>query len=488
MYIIKQIKNNFINLVFLGFEKWGFANDNEEQVGPTIDSTKIWDKWPRVKNPDLMTESLGMSHSVKHSTKMLKELVKWQNEEKEKTKEKVKTLSNDVLKDINNHDFLKLSPEKRLIHITKNWIDSNEISSWKINTLEFTFTFDWKFNKELYLKTTAGQVLPQEVWVVKIWSETYSRAGLNWEFFTQWNKRLIIKEWTKIDIEKVRTSEEIKDIQIVDNENIYQFSKSPDYKPWFDDIISESVKRWIDPKFALLAFSEKVKDLSIMDLSRIVIIEEMFTEYDRKKGKISSVFKNKEEAIQISILKEFTNDWKENAKKYGIKEEVIKSTSNIVWSIDFKKISWWDLSKVDFRSLKNKYPREASIKNNNPAWLTWNNTFANTLRNNGINFYKWTSRPSREWWSYFWFENMEEWMNAYNLLWEIKLKKSWNKTFWDFAKKWAVDYSSYKRQFWNIWNQKLSSLSNENINIIKSKQMRIESPWMHKELSKLWVV
>jgi hypothetical protein len=29
--------------------------------------------------------------------------------------------------------------------------------------LEFTFTFDGQYNQELYLETTAGQVLPNEV-------------------------------------------------------------------------------------------------------------------------------------------------------------------------------------------------------------------------------------------------------------------------------------------------------------------------------------
>lgn len=146
-----------------------------------------------------------------------------------------------------------------------------------------------------------------------------------------------------------------------------------------------------------------------------------------------------------------------------------------------------DLSNIDFRFLRNKYPNEASIKNNNPAWLTWNSTFANSLTSHGIDFYKWTSRPSSEWWNYFWFRNMEEWMNAFNLLWEIKLKKLSNKTFWDFAKNWAVDTNSYRKQFWDIWNKKISTLDNWHIEILKSKQMKIESPWMYKELSKLRV-
>lgn len=149
---------------------------------------------------------------------------------------------------------------------------------------------------------------------------------------------------------------------------------------------------------------------------------------------------------------------------------------------DFSK-----LSKIDLRPLKYKYRHEAAIKNNNPAWLTYSSTFANTLKKYGISFYKWTKRPRNEWLHYFWFPNMWEWMKAYTLLWEIKLKKYANKTFWDFAKNWAANHKSYKEKFKGIWNKKLSSLTKNEIKQIQAAQMSLESPWMYKELKNRWI-
>jgi len=169
---------------------------------------------------------------------------------------------------------------------------------------------------------------------------TYERKNLSGEFFTTGNKRLIIKQDTKIDIQKIRTPDEIKKLEESNNTKISEFKSSDKYKKDFDDIILEAVKRGIDPEFAVLAFSEKVKDLAIMDITRPVIIEEMFTEFDRKRGQVSSAFKNKKQAVEISLLKEFTTDWRNKAKEFGIKEEVIKEVSNLSNSvIDFKKLS-----------------------------------------------------------------------------------------------------------------------------------------------------
>ena len=42
-------------------------------------------------------------------------------------------------------------------------------------------------------------------------------------------------------------------------------------------------------------------------------------------------------------------------------------------------LKYSSLSKLDFRELAYKYPNEASLKNNNPAGLTWNTRFAKTL-------------------------------------------------------------------------------------------------------------
>ena len=152
-------------------------------------------------------------------------------------------------------------------------------------------------------------------------------------------------------------------------------------------------------------------------------------------------------------------------------------------SVRLNSATW--LSNVDLRPLASKYPNEASIKNNNPAWVTWNPAFAETLRSQWVKFHEWTARPSKEWWKYFWFDNLWEWMKAYDILWERKLKKFWNRPFKDLASNWAVDTRSYQKMFWDIWERPVSSLSDQEIRRIQAKQKKIESPWMYTELRRL---
>lgn len=413
--------------------------------------------------------------------------------------QKVLAETREKLKTISSREFLKIPEWERLKHITKTSIDSEKLSTWEVKEMEFSFSFDGKFNKELYLKTTAWQVLPKEVREVKVWNETYFRAWLKWEFFSSQNNRLTIHENTKLEVSKIGDTKEIE------KQNNEVFSKykveNKDNKELiennFDDLLKQAIDKGIDPKFAMFLFWDSVKDMPILSIDRQVKLEELLTTYHRIKNNFPNwnwnILEDTEERnnFVLALLKETNENWKEKAKQYWIKEEQIEkyaSRKTWIFVLDFDKIIGSNLSWLDFRSLASRYPNEASIKNNNPAWLTWNPTFANTLDNYGISYTKWTYRPSAEWWNYFSFPNMEEWLNAYNLLWDIKLNKMWDKTFGQFAQNWAVDYTPYKNTFWDVWNTKLSDLDPKVIDTIKSAQMRIESPGMYKELSIIWVV
>jgi hypothetical protein len=241
----------------------------------------------------------------------------WETKENELSQEKLQTITNE--------EFLKISPENRLQYITKNHIDAESIANWTVKDLEFTFTFDWKFNKELYMLTTAGQVLPEEVREVKLDWVTYNRKGLKWEFFTDWWRRLTIHEWTKIDNIKVWTEEEIKKLELEVEKKVNNFIENNPWMEKFQDIISEAYKRNIDPDFAILAFWDKVKDLSLLWLDRRALLEDMFTEYDRIKGNIPSVMNNSWDWLKVLILRQFWwEKWKEKASNLGISSDIIK--------------------------------------------------------------------------------------------------------------------------------------------------------------------
>ncbi len=255
-------------------------------------------------------------------------------------------LSNEKLSSMNNRDFLAISMERRLEKISKNNTKSEQISKWIINELEFSFTFNGKFNRELYLETTAGQVLPKEVSKIEREWIIYKRDNLSWEFFNSWNRRLIIREGTKISIKTLRTEKEIKEIKNNNNQKVNDFLDNNSDKQKYSDLISSSVQRWIDPKFAILVFGDKI---SKTDSNKVtIVLEEVFTEFDRRKWRsntnivLSNDWKYPDEFV-LSLLKSFLGDnWRQKWISYWIKEsrinEIEKQNSRAFSSIDVNNI------------------------------------------------------------------------------------------------------------------------------------------------------
>ncbi len=231
----------------------------------------------------------------------------------------------------------------------------------------------------------AGQVLPETVSTVMIWKTKYEREWLRGEFFRvlgNWaktNSRLIIREWTDISLLKLRTAKEIEwienrnsDIQkaylgdlseenlsklLNKDEKISKFKLSGLEKEQFKnfpDIVSEAISRWIDPKFAVLAFSEKIEDISVVDKSRSVLIEEMFTEFSRKKAMVSwTIVKNSmdwkytvwkyTDELAIRTLKEFGwEKWIEKAVSYWISRDRVEIVEKQIQS-RFESTDLWNL-------------------------------------------------------------------------------------------------------------------------------------------------
>lgn len=134
------------------------------------------------------------------------------------------------------------------------------------------------------------------------------------------------------------------------------------------------------------------------------------------------------------------------------------------------------LDAMDFRSLAYKYPNEASLKNNNPAGITWNDTFATTLERNGIKYEKGTARPKNEWGNYFSFPNVAEGMKAYDLLWSMPSYQ--NLTVQQALNRWgtgAINANIDK-------TKKISDLSEGEIQQLQMAQLKKESPGFYKEL------
>lgn len=245
----------------------------------------------------------------------------WKVEKMDKTTEELKTIT--------NREFLAISPEKRLQYITKNNIDSDRISSWEVKNLDFTFTFDWKYNKELYLKTTAGQVLPQEVKEVNFSWETYTRTWLKWEFFNSSNRRLTIHEWTKIEIWDLRTAENIKTMNAENEKKMKEYIDNPEFK-WNQDILSQAISRNIDPKFIIKLFSQDKLDSPIISINRQTMIEDVLTEFDRVRPSIAmwnwkklENWKYPDEFILKITRRVNPQNYEQIAKEFWVKTEAI---------------------------------------------------------------------------------------------------------------------------------------------------------------------
>ncbi|MCD5380561.1 hypothetical protein LR004_01415, partial [Candidatus Gracilibacteria bacterium] len=117
---------------------------------------------------------------------------------------------------ISNKEFLSSVGEgARLKYITKGNVESGKVASGEVKEMIFSFP-----NKDMYLRTTAGQVLPQEVLKVSVKGEEYTRINnsLKGEFYDKNNNRLKIHgggfggEDTNLNVTELRSKEEINKI------------------------------------------------------------------------------------------------------------------------------------------------------------------------------------------------------------------------------------------------------------------------------------
>lgn len=173
---------------------------------------------------------------------------------------KVNKLSDSEVKNmqaITSKEFLSTPANERLRFITQGNVESKDVKEGWVNALNFTFTFDGKFNRDLYIRTTAGQILPDNVRnVTSGWVE-YTRAGLNGEFFSDAGKRLLIHEGTQVEISKFWAEDELKQIQENFQNGLKEYKGTPN-----EELALESLKKWYDPKFIISLFWQEIGALS----------------------------------------------------------------------------------------------------------------------------------------------------------------------------------------------------------------------------------
>lgn len=185
----------------------------------------------------------------------------------------------DALQSMNVTQFLQFSPSDRLRAVTIGNIHADKIKNGEIKNLEINFSFNGRFNRSLYLATTAGMILPEEVRSVTVKGVQYSRRdnAMQGEFFDSNGHRLTIHDGTNIEITKLLESKTLE-TNFASKLDKKQFSNDFDYY-----IARESEKRGIDSKVFLTLFESSLKGIED-EKQKVAMAEDLFVEIDRRKG------------------------------------------------------------------------------------------------------------------------------------------------------------------------------------------------------------
>ena len=342
MYIIKQLKNNFYQFIFLSIsdiapvypslEPKKALKIDESQKNLTPEQQKVVNKikeiekklnevWTKEKfskeSAIILYKWLTWDPAIKSDPEAQKTIklferykeefikAKWEkgiSEEKVNSLKSLLSLLSEVLdtlefnnwtddkwwklkydkeklKTINSKDFLSLWESERLQYVTKWNIDSDNVANWNIRDIEIIFDqdWDWKINQELYLLTSAWEIMPKEVrQIISDW-KSYLRNWLTWEFYS-WDKRLTIHEWTHLQIEKLWTESELKEIEVLWEKKYSEFIKNhseySDIK--FTQTLKEIFKKWLDKEneilFLLSWDPKKLEWSNSTDLKKLLFV------------------------------------------------------------------------------------------------------------------------------------------------------------------------------------------------------------------------
>ncbi len=187
---------------------------------------------------------------------------------------------------ISNREFLQLSSQERLRFVTIGNFSAVDVATGTHKNIEFTFTYDGVFNRDFYIRTTAGQVLPPEVRELTSGKEIYKRSGISGEFFTESGKRLKIHEGTQVDVSKLATPEELQNMQKSLQTQKDTFAENP-----LKDLAEMALEREIDPTFVLIMFGGEIEKLS--GVQRRVMIEDKLTDIARFQDDFADEFPGK---------------------------------------------------------------------------------------------------------------------------------------------------------------------------------------------------
>lgn len=256
------------------------------------------------------------------------------------------------LQTISSSEFLNKSHNERLKYVTIWNIDASLLKEWWVSEVEFTFTYDGQFNRELYNKTTAGQVLPPQVWIVESSGIEYTRIWATWEYFSENWRRLIIHEWTNIDVTKFYSNEELWNIQKHINDKWASYMNT-EHK----NLALMSIQKWLDPDMVISLLWDDFKDSSnkskiettLTDISRA---QDRFVEWFNTNEAIDKDGKFSEKFMWYLVSNFAPSKLDNIASKYSFDKDIMSKYQKVEaygWPIDVSKvdIKWLDQAEIN---------------------------------------------------------------------------------------------------------------------------------------------
>lgn len=330
---------------------WDPSIKDDPEAKPTIELLERYKKAFEQAQKDKKITEVELKSITESISKMWDKLEfsAWVDDAWEKLK-----YNTEKLKTISNREFLILPENERLQYITKDNVDSDSVASGSVSDVTFSFDldWDWKINRDLYLLTTAWQVLPKEVReVTKDWKK-YVRMWLKWEFFN-WEKRLTIHDKTNITIDKLATQDDLKSTS---EENQKKYNEFVEKNPQFSDakytsIINEALEKDVEPKLLVKVMSRRLEEFEKIVSIEKVDIESISTELAKIPGS------NKTDlATASNVLRKLTpTTWEQGLVDLWFKKEEVEEykTKNL----DIEK-SFWELEK--FTPAEYSLPAERS--------------------------------------------------------------------------------------------------------------------------------
>ena len=364
MYIIKQLKNNFINLVFLGFEKmgksWLILEENykekilpEDVLKKTLKEISNRENFKPKTNTQIVKEALGPDY-IDKDWKDLREIL-WEKTKEELEQEKEQNgFSGEVMSNLDNN-------EKKILIEVLGERTIKQATSWEIYTLKqegfdlskiFLKDKAWKFSKWKWEIKSWNEFTVEFYWnkdidkIVWIWDildinniSEISVNNLNWKRkstprpgFYAWSKYLAIHENYNISILKE------------ENFTWDEFDKSGYNR--FSQVRGKEIESWL--------YTNIESDHSSIDLPfKTDSDKELFKKYIEWNYK-----KDLSYDIKTNILK--TTDWKS-----------LKSKNDIIWSNMIPKNAWELMSIPGFSEKLNKVCKNLWINKNHLLIVMW---------------------------------------------------------------------------------------------------------------------